>query len=167
MTADAEEAVRRLGARLCPGCLGHDCYGCKRSTLVRWITSGDNIASIRPARLWIERMEGAGFTLEKNTNVNFATVARASRRRERPALPYDDHRFVWRKRHAGLLYTSQPYMDWSDVDKRERLGAMKDTCQAYGLKMLVSDEMSWWFPKRTTMVVIGTADVLREARFDC
>lgn len=63
-----------------------------------------------------------------------------------------DHRRVWLTASGDRIFTSQPY-ELLETD-RDRL---REFLKRRGLRVSFSDEDSWWFPGKTTLVVL-TAD---------
>ena len=175
MTTSRELAATKLGAPSCIGCLSLFHSSCAASRRVLDLVghllrdAADTDLTRRHkkatrAREWVARVTDAGFRRE-HERANFSLVARGKRsliyKDPECSLPHDDHRDMWRKPHVGLLYVSQPY-DLSD----DHIAEMRAACARWGLELFASKEMSWWFPDRTTLVVIGKPAVLAAVGLD-
>lgn len=110
------------------------------------------------ARAWVTRMAQVGFSQLPEYPADAACLFDQRRFRSgSPRLPYCDHARAWRKKGVGVLFTSQPY-EHGYTD--EALAETRAFCEKHGLQMRVRPELSWWYPSKTGLVIIGNAEVM-------
>lgn len=106
-------------------------------------------------RLWAETMRAAGF--RRHTRASFARLAKRGAR-----LPYDDHALSWYKPQAtgGPLhvFVSQPY---ENTVRGDGVTEMQKACDEHGLSMSIRPDLSWWYPGKTTLVIIARPETMK------
>ena len=65
--------------------------------------------------------------------------------------PSNAHPSLWARDNQPVIYVFQPYKDAITADALERLA---EFCQEYGLVFTISEEQSFHYPGKTTLVII-------------
>lgn len=104
---------------------------------------------------WSDRMKAAGFRRAPRVAFHQFLGLRA-RDAWKVHLPHDDHAQIWRKSHVGPVYTAHVY----EHVREPQFAEMRAFCDRYGLQTFVSKDMDWYYPSRSTLIVIAKPQVM-------